>query len=126
MKTYISAIFLTLVSVFTVNAYAEPAIVFKGELCVVALLPDGEAPIVLTGDKYQAIAANAGRGDTPVLPGKFTCQGHHEVPLEYAVVQRQPCFIPGTPYGDLFTEDGMAVFAPSGEWTAQCMFKNEK
>jgi hypothetical protein len=114
------------VSVFTMNAYAEPAIVFKGEECVVVLLPPDADPIVLIGDKLQATVATAGRGDTPLNPAKLTCQGRHDFPLEYAVVQRQPCFLPDTPYGDLLTENGMAVFAPSGEWTAKCMFKNAK
>ena len=125
MKAYISVIILTLVSVFTMNAYAEPAIIFKGEECVVVLLPPDAEPIVLIGDKLQATVAVAGRGEFPLIPAKLTCQGQHVYPLEYAMVQRQPCFLPDTPFGDLLTENGMAVFTPSGKWTAQCMFKLE-
>ena len=88
--------------------------------------PADAEPIVLTGNKLQATVASAGRGETPLNPAKLTCQGNHDYPLEYAMVQRQPCFLPGTPYGDLFTENGRAVFTPSGKWTAQCMFKNAK
>jgi hypothetical protein len=120
MKAYISTITLCLVSVFTVNAHAEPAIIFNEDLCTVVLLPPGEEPIPLIGDKLQAVVANS---STPFLPGKFTCQGHHSEPLEFAIVQRAPCFIPGTSFGDLFTENGKTVFTPGGNWTAQCMFK---
>ncbi|MFC1579022.1 hypothetical protein ACFL3Y_01385 [Pseudomonadota bacterium] len=127
MKAYISMIIVTLISVFAMSSYAEPAIVFEGEECIVALLPTPDAiPLVVIGDKYQAVAANAGRGDNPLVPGKLTCQGSHTVPLEHAVVQRQPCFVAVSPLGPLFTEDGRIVITPSGNWSALCKFRNAK
>ena len=123
MNAYISRVILCLVPVFTVNAYAEPAIIFNEDFCEVVLLPPEAAPIPLTGDKLQAVVANS---STPFLPGKFTCQGYHNEFLEFAIVQRAPCFIPGTPFGDIFTEDGKVVFTPSGNWTALCKFKKPK
>jgi hypothetical protein len=124
MKAYISVIILTLLSVFTLNAYAEPAIVFQGDLCAVMLIPDGGDPIVLVGDKFQANVSNSG-SDVPSNPAKMTCQGHHVEVLEAAILQRTPCVVIGTPYGDVFTEDGKTVFTPGGNWTAQCMFRKE-
>ena len=111
-------------SVITMNAYAEPAIVFQGDLCAVVLLPDGGAPITLVGDKFQAIVSNSG-SEVPSPPSKVTCQGHHVEVLAAATLQRTPCVVLGTPYWDVFTEDGKTVFTPSGLWTAQCMFKKE-
>jgi hypothetical protein len=122
MKAYISMSILCLVSMFTMSAYAEPAIIFQGDLCVVVLLPPNAEPIVLEGNKLQATVAVAGRGEFPLQPAKLTCQGRHDFPLEHAILQRQPCFLPETPFGDLFTENGKAVFTPNGNWTAQCMF----
>lgn len=120
MKTFTLGFMLCLISLLGVNAQAEPAIVFNEDACTVVLLPPEAEPIPLIGDKLQAVAANS---STPFLPGKFTCQGHHSEPLEFAIVQRAPCFIPGTPFGDIFTENGKTVFTPGGTWTAQCIFK---
>ena len=126
MKTYISAIVLTLLSVFTMNAYAEPAIVFQEDLCAVELIVDEGDPVVLIGDKLQATVSNSGSNVTPPSnPSKVTCQGHHTEVLEAATLQRTPCVVLGTPYGDVFTEDGKTVFTPSGNWTTQCMFRKE-
>ena len=125
MKTHISMSMLCLVYMLTMNAYAEPAILFKAEECVV-VFPDNDEPIVLIGDKLQVAVANAGRGDPVVgetlLPARYTCKGQHFEPLDHAIVLRQPCFIPETPFGDLFTENGRVVFTPAGNWTAVCKF----
>lgn len=124
MKTYVAMSMLCLVSILTMNAFAEPAILFKGEFCVV-VLPESEDEI-LEGNKLQVAVANAGQGDPVVgenlLPARYTCQGQHSKPLGHADVVRQPCFIPGTPFGDLFTENGRVIFTPAGNWTAVCKF----
>jgi hypothetical protein len=124
MKTYISMSMLCLVSMLTMNAFAEPAILFKGDFCVVVL--PGDSPIILEGNKLQVAVANAGRGDPVVgenlLPARYTCQGQHSEQLDHAKVIRQPCFLPGTPFDDLFTENGRVVYTPAGNWTAVCKF----
>ena len=122
---YVSLIFFCLASAFTLNSHAEPAIIFKGELCFLALIPPDADPIPLQGEKLQAIAAVSGNNTTPLAPGKFTCQGYHSYPVEYALAQKGSCYIPGTPLGDLFTEDGFAVFTPEGTFTAQCRFPKD-
>jgi hypothetical protein len=126
MKTYISMIILCLASIFTMNTYAEPAIVFQGDLCVVVLLPPEAEPVVLIGDKLHVTLAVSGNNEVPLAPTTVTCQGNHSELLEFAIIQRAPCFIPDTPFGDVFTEDGKAVFTPGGNWTAQCKFRRPK
>ena len=126
MKTFILSSILCLLTLLSANAQSEPAIVFQGDLCAVVLLPPEAPPIQLFGDKLQATVAVSGGSPFPLPPAKVTCQGHHSEPLDYAIVQRAPCFLPGTPFGDLLTENGKAVFTPSGNWTAQCMFKRPK
>lgn len=123
MKTYISMIALCLVSVFTMKVSAEPAILFEGDLCFLVLLPPDAPPVPLTGDKLHVTVAVSGNNETPFNPATYTCQGNHSQPLESAIVQRAPCFIPDTPFGDVFTEDGKSVFTPGGKWTAQCHFR---
>ena len=123
MKTSISMVFCCLVSLFTVNAHAEPAILFDGDLCFLVLLPPEADPVPLTGDKLHVTVAVSGNNETPLNPATYTCQGYHSETLESAIVQRAPCFIPDTPFGDVFTEDGKAVFTPGGNWTAQCKFR---
>lgn len=124
MKTYISISMLCLVAMLSINAQAEPAILFKGDFCVVVF--PGDPPIVLEGNKLQVAVANAGRGDASIgenlLPAQYTCKGLHNMSLDHAEVQRQPCFIPGTPFGDLYTENGRVVYSPAGRWTAVCKF----
>ena len=131
MKAYISTIILTLVSVFTINAYAEPAIVVEGELCYVEFDPDpdsdptpGEGVIGLLGDTVHATVAVSGNNETPFAPAKVTCQGHYDFGFERAAVGRLPCIVFDTPdFGTIVTENGMVAIAPSGNWTAQCMFR---
>ena len=133
MKAFISMIILTLVSVFTMNAYAEPAIVFEGDICYVEFDPDpsldpdvepGSSLIGLLGDKVHATVAVSGNNETFFAPGIVTCQGYDDFGLERAVVVRLPCIVFDTPgFGTIVTENGMVALAPSGNWTAQCMFR---
>ena len=69
----------------TMNAYAELAVVFEGDICYVefdpypSLDPDvepGGSMFGLLGDKVQATVANSGNNETPAAPAKVTCQGY--------------------------------------------------
>jgi hypothetical protein len=135
MKAYISTIILCLVSVFTMNAYAEPAIVFEGDVCYVEFDPDpdldpevepGSSYLGLLGDKVHATVAVSGNNETPFTPAKVTCQGLHDFPIERAAVVRLPCIVFNTPnFGTIVTENGIVALTPSGGWTAQCMFSKD-
>ena len=125
MKTKLTALFLLMFALFPINASAESAFVIRGDLCFAAVdLGDGLVGLPL-GNKLHANARDAG---ADVFPGngKFTCQGDHPFELDYAVVFRNLCFVPETPYGPLFTEDTVLVLDPSGGWTLQCNFKKPK
>jgi hypothetical protein len=125
MKLYMSAIIVSLVSVFTMSAYAEPAVVIEGDECAVGFFPNFPDPTggdVFIGTKVHAVAATSGNNTYPNAPGKVNCSGQHDQQLDQAVLIREPCVVFGTPYGDIFTEQGMLVASPSGKWTAQCIF----
>jgi hypothetical protein len=125
MKTRISCLLLLVSALFSVNASAESAFVIKGDLCFAAVdLGEGLVNLPL-GNKLHANARDAG---TDVFPGngKFTCQGLHPFDLDRALVFRNVCFVPDTPFGDLITEDTILVLTPSGGWTLQCNFKKPK
>ena len=117
----------------TMNAYAEPAVVFEGDICYVefdpypSLDPDvepGGSMFGLLGDKVQATVANSGNNETPAAPAKVTCQGYIDAGLvERAAVVRLPCIVFNTPdFGTIVTENGMFAVTPSGKWAAHCMF----
>jgi hypothetical protein len=119
---------LTLISMFTVNAYAEPAIVFEGDLCFVGFYPnypDQTDGFALLGNKLHATQANSGNETTPFAPGQVTCQGNDDLGLEKPAVVRAPCVVFGTPLGDIFTERGIVAASPSGNWSAQCIFNKD-
>jgi hypothetical protein len=130
MKAYISMSILCLVSMFTMNAYAEPAIVVEGDICYVGFYPNYpdnfDDGFELLGDKVHATVAVSGNENTPFAPAKVTCQGHHDAPLRGAAVVRVPCVVFDTPdFGTIATERGMVALTPSGNWTAQCMFSKD-
>ena len=124
MKNLAITLFISAISLLSMQASAAPAIVGDGDVCYITLdLPDiGEALFI--GDKVHGVSAVSGNDATPFAPGTITCQGHTDFGLERAYVQRAPCVVFGVPdFGDLFTEDGMIAATPSGKWSAQCKFR---
>ena len=132
MKTYISVITLTLLSVFTMNVYAERATVFKlGESCN-GFVPNGESETGLPplagsvdwiGDLH-AVGRDAGLETFPGS-GKLTCNGYHGSELDHATIGKgYNCFIVSADQTQLFiTTDSITVASPSGEVMASCQFK---
>jgi hypothetical protein len=122
MKTILSSMFVSLLFVATMNANADAAFVFRGELCFPTFIPEEGDPIDLIGDQTQGVAVDAGFDRGVFNAGKATCQGFHEVPLERAQIQRGACFFPASPLGPLFTENGRLVMSPDGSFTLFCRF----
>ena len=91
MKIRITALFLLVSALFSINASAESAFVIRGDLCFASVdLGDGLVPLPL-GNKLHANARDAGTDDFPGS-GKFTCQGLHPFDLDSALVFRNVCF----------------------------------
>ena len=126
MKIYATAKFVSVISLFSIQATSAPAIVGDGDICYIALdLPDF-GPVFFLGNKTQGVAAVSGNDTTPFAPGKITCQGQNDFGFERAYVEKAPCVVFGVPdFGDLFTEDGMVAITPSGKWSAQCMYRKD-
>ena len=107
-------------------ANAEPAFVFKGDACYPVFTPeDGSPPIQLEGNRTHGVAVSAGIDPGPGA-GAATCQGTHDIPLDYALIQRGSCFFPNSPFGPLLIEGGILVLAPSGEFSLFCHAKRPR
>ena len=132
MKAYISVVMLTLVSVFAVNTYAEPAVVFRADGSCSGYVPNGESETGLPplegsegwiGD-IHIVGRDAG---LEIFPGsgKTTCRGHHYSELDRAHIGKGfECFVPSADGTQLFiTLDSILVASPSGEAVISCQFK---
>jgi hypothetical protein len=132
MKTYISMSILCLVSMFTMNAYAAPAVVFRLDDSCGGFVPNGDSE---TG--FPPLEGSVGwRGDVHLVgrdagletfpgSGKVTCNGYHESELDHANIGKGfQCQIPSADQTQLFiTFDSILVASPSGEAMISCQFK---
>jgi hypothetical protein len=127
MKLYISAIILSLVSQFSMNSYAEPATIFRGDNTCGGFVPNGDSDTGLPSEVYwdgdvHIVARDAGVETFPGS-GKLTCKGHHYEILGNAHIGKGfVCFI-HTEDKQYITTDSITVASPSGEIITSCQFK---
>ena len=118
MKNLVITVFICIISLLSLQAFAEPAYVVKEFDCP-GFIPDPVtgapiAPLYTTETQAVGVLGKV---------GKITCHFDHDYPLEQASAARGwPCIAEGPLGNPIYTENSVMLATPGGKALLECKF----